>query len=422
MQYYRIRGKKRLMGEIDIGGAKNAVLPILAAMCLNKSVNKIYNCPPIADTFASIEILEGIGCKVTYEGTTMEVDTSGALSYNIPEDVVGKMRSSILFMGAMLGRMGKVNIALPGGCDLGVRAIDLHISGLTQMGAEICIKGNTLICTAPKLCGAHLQLHTPSVGATENLMLAAVLAEGQTVIENAAQEPEIVDLAKFLVGMGAKITGAGTSIITIIGVTQDALVGGEPHTVMPDRIVAGTYLVAAAMTGGMVTLRNISPTDLAPILTPLRAMGCTTHGNKTCVTLAAPKQLKPLKELVTAVHPGFPTDMQAQFVAALSLANGTSLVRETIFESRHAHAYDLNRMGAKITTDAHTFVIEGVPQLQGATVAAKDLRGGAALILAALAAEGETIVHNPEYVQRGYAHIERDLSKLGADIILEIGS
>ena len=417
MYQFRIRGKNRIVGELRIGGAKNAVLPMLAATCLNES--EINNCPPIADTLESVKILESIGCKVEFKGTTLKVDSSGPLSPDIPDESVGKMRSSILFMGAMLGRCGKVNIALPGGCKLGTRAIDLHIYGLQKMGAKICLQNDKLYCEAGELKGAVIHLHTPSVGATQNLMLAAVKATGETVIQNAAREPEIIDLANFLSGMGAKIRGAGTGTVTINGVKK--LRRGKPYSVMPDRIVAGTYLTAAAITGGLVTLHGVRPRDLAPVTDALTKMGCAIHCGKNCITLAGPPRLKALPHLVTEVHPGFPTDMQAQFVAALAVAQGTSTVTETIFESRHAHADELNRMGAgiNVSADSRTFTIHGKNGLHGTTVEAKDLRGGAALILAGLAAEGETVVLGAEYVQRGYANIEKDLAGLGADIVLE---
>jgi len=423
MRQYRVRGGRRLSGELCVGGAKNAALPILAAMCLNESENEIHNCPPIADIFATIEILESIGCKVVFEGTTLKVDSSRALSHEIPDEIVGKMRSSILFMGAMLGRLGKVNIAMPGGCNLGERALDLHQTGLEAMGATISLKDGKYYCSAKELKGAEICLHTPSVGATENLMLAAVKAKGKTVIKNAACEPEIVNLAEFLQGMGAQINGAGTGTITITGVEKlnSGKSNGKPFSIMPDRIVAGTYLVAAAMTKGMVTLRNVRPVDIAPITAMLVEMGCHIHFGKNCITLAAPERLKALPRLVTGVHPGFPTDMQAQFVAALSIAKGTSTVTETIFDSRHAHTSDLNNMGAdiKLSTDHRIFTISGKKILHGGTVEAQDLRGGAALILAGLVAEGETVVRNACYVERGYVEIEKDLAQLGADIILE---
>ena len=423
MGKYRIVGGRRLSGEVDIGGAKNAVLPILAAVCLNKGETVIKNCPPILDTLASIEILTAIGCKVDFDPTDPEgelrVDASGDLGHEIPEHIVSKMRSSILFMGAMLGRLGKVEIALPGGCKLGARGIDMHIAGLSKMGATICLKDDKLTCHAERLHGAHIILPSPSVGATENLMIAAVLAQGTTVIQNAACEPEIVDLAHFLLSLGAKIAGAGTDVITITGV--EALQASRPYGIMPDRIVAGTYLVAAAITRGIITLRQVCPISLAPVTAMLKAMGCQIHSGKNCVTLAAPERLKPIDRLVTAVHPGFPTDMQAQFVAALALADGVSVVRENIFESRYAHCVELNKMGAEIAIgeDNREFTITGQELLFGEKVAAADLRGGAALVLAGLAACGETEVDNAHFIQRGYVGIEKDLRSLGAMIVYE---
>ena len=420
MRQYRIQGtNKPLAGELEVGGAKNAVLPILAAMCLNESITVIQNCPRIADTFVSIDILRCMGYDVEFVENTLITKPSNTFDCNIPDDCVGKMRSSILFMGAMLSRCGKISLALPGGCNLGNRAIDLHISGLKAMGAIIQADGNKLHCTAKKLKGARIHLHTPSVGATENLMIAASRASGTTIIENAAKEPEVVDLSLFLSGMGAKIKGAGTSTIFIDGV--ESLAQRMPHRIMPDRIVAGTYLVAAAITGGRLTLNNVNPVDILPTITRLIDMGCeiSTRGEK--VSLIAPPRLKPLEKLTTAVHPGFPTDMQAQFVSALATADGDSVVKETIFENRYQHATDLNKMGANITmqNDNRTFNIKGVKTLKGKKVKAQDLRGGAALILAALNAKGETTVQNAEYVERGYESIDRDLRSLGADIVLE---
>ena len=420
MRQYRIQGgNTRIFGELKVGGAKNAVLPIIAAMCLNESESVIHNCPRIADTFVSLEILDCMGYKTEFVGNTLKVGASTGLDCNIPDECINKMRSSILFMGAMLARCGKIDIALPGGCELGNRAIDLHISGLRAMGANIHLENGKLYCTADKLKGTKISLHTASVGATENLMIAAVKAEGETIIENAAREPEIVDLARFLKGIGAKIRGEGTSTIIISGVEH--LHQFKPHHIMPDRIVAGTYLVAAAITGGELTLTDTNPIDMLPIITPLAKMDCEIRIRDNSISLSAPPRLQPLPHLMTKIHPGFPTDMQPQFVAALTIAEGQSIVTETIFDKRHQHAYELNKMGAEISLspDNQVFTINGVNRLCGTTVAAKDLRGGAALILAALAAEGETIVQNAEYVERGYEHIEKDLCKLGADITFE---
>ena len=420
MRQYRIRGGNRLSGELCIGGAKNAALPILAAVCLNESETVIHNCPRISDTLDSIKILECIGCGIEFVGNTLKINSYGNLKYDIPDECARKMRSSILFMGAMLARNGRVNLALPGGCKLGKRAIDLHISGLEAMGAKISEEGEKLFCETDGLKGAKIKLNIASVGATENLMIAAVKAKGETIIENAAREPEITDLALFLKNLGADIRGAGTSTLIINGVEK--LHAKNTHNIMPDRIVAGTYLLAAAMTAGEILLSNVNPFDLTPFSAYLSEMGCTLRPENDTVFLRAPERLLAVPRLITKVHPGFPTDMQAQFVAALSTAKGQSEVTETIFEGRFRHVSELRKMGASIhlTADKQIFIIDGTERLHGATVKAHDLRCGAALVLAALSAEGETIVQNAQYVERGYAGIEKDLTSLGADIRLEI--
>jgi len=426
MGQYRIIGQNRINGQAVVGGAKNAVLPILAAVCLNKGETVIYNCPRIADTFLSIDILKHIGCRVEFEGNTLWVDATGINEINIPKKWVGQMRSSILFMGAMLGRVGAVNIAHPGGCDIGERSIGYHLDGLTAMGANIVSENKILYCTG-KLKGADIFFQTASVGATENIMLAATLATGTTTITNAAKEPEVVDLARFLTGMGAKIAGAGTSKITIHGINT---LTPTTHKVMPDRIVAGTYLMAAAMTAGEINVTDIYPQDLAAVTTRLSQMGCQlTHGQDN-ITLKGPRRLKALPYLETGEHPGFPTDMQSQFVAALTMADGSSVVKERIFDSRYSHAEGLRAMGADVVSnqvlvsaepkkEVTVFDIRGKAQLTGATVEAKDLRCGAALVLAGLAAEGETIVKNAHFVERGYEDIEVALADVGADIRLD---
>jgi len=426
MRQYYIRGGTRIAGQIAVSGAKNAILPILAAVCLNKGESEIHNCPRIADTFISIEILKHIGCRVEFTGNTLYVDASQVSEINIPEEWVGQMRSSVLFMGAMLGRTGQVNIAHPGGCDLGERSIGYHIDGLRAMGAEIVADNGILRCKGT-LKGANIHLATASVGATENLMLAGIFAKGTTIITNAAKEPEIVDLALFLNGMGAKVYGAGTSKITIEG-TQ--ALTSTTHQVMPDRIVAGTYMAAAAMTAGIINLTSVRPEDLTPVTSELIKMGCEIKHGTDNITVRGPKRLKALPYLETAEHPGFPTDMQAQFVAALSVAEGRSTVMERIYESRDAHAKGLNIMGANIVTQSipagettkkrTLFEIQGKQALTGAVVHANDLRGGAALILAGIAAQGDTVVRNAHYVERGYECIEKDLSDVGADVRLEV--
>ena len=427
MCQFRIHGQYPVCGEIAVGGAKNAVLPILAAVCLHKGISEIHNCPRISDTFLSIKILKHIGCKVQFTGNTLYVDASGITEVNIPDEWVKEMRSSILFMGAMLGRMGAVNIAHPGGCDLGERSIGYHINGLTAMGATIESDGKIMYCTG-KLKGAEIHLPTASVGATENLMLAAVLACGQTTIFNAAKEPEVADLARFLKKMGADIRGAGTSKIVIEGVRE---LTSAAHMVMPDRIVAGTYLMAAAMTGGEIRVTNINPRDISNVTIKLAEMGCKITHATNAVSLKAPPRLRAIPYLETSEHPGFPTDMQSQFVAALAISNGHSVLKERIFDNRTSHAVGLRQMGADIVTnqmlispepnkkEISIFDISGVEKLSGAVVEAKDLRCGAALVLAGLAAEGETIVRGAKYVQRGYEEIEKVLASVGARIWLE---
>jgi len=419
MTKYRIRGGQRLSGDLRIQGAKNAALPILAAAILTEGKNEIHNVPHIADVLETLEILKNIGCRAELKNNTVTIDFSDELQHKIPDELAQKMRSSILFVGAMLGRMGKVEIAMPGGCKLGERAIDLHIDGLKAMGAEIVEESGKLFCSTDGLKGAHIKLHTASVGATENLILAAVKAEGQTIIENAACEPEIADLAKFLISCGAKIMGAGTGTGMIIIEGVKTLRPKMPHTVMPDRIVAGTYLLAAAMTGGSVTLHDVYPNDLMPITSVLAKMGCVIHTGRKCVTLAAPERLKAVAKIITDAHPGFPTDLQPQLTAALAIAKGTSEINERIFESRYAHCEGLNKMGANINVSAcnRIFVVHGRDALQGAEVTATDLRCGAALVLAGLVAEGETVVDGAEYIQRGYVDMAGDLGSLGADVV-----
>ena len=422
MGEYRIQGGNRLKGEVRIGGSKNAVLPIFAAMVLNSSENILHNCPLIQDTFISIEILKHIGCTVTVEkgrngdrfSNTVIVDSSKARNWNVPEEFTNQMRSSVLFMGSLLGRFGKADINFPGGCKLGNRPIDMHIKSLKKMGAAIRT-GDMLCCRTIQLQGTQIHLDFPSVGATENIMLAAVLAAGETSILNAAREPEIVDLEHFLNGMGAKVKGAGTGTIVIEGV--EALHSVE-HSVMPDRIVAGTYLTAAAVTGGEVSLIDIWPKDIIPVTAKLTEMGCKISETGNTVTLKAPPRLQYVSKLETSPHPGFPTDLQAPFVTALALADGTSIVAENIFSCRSGHIPELQRMGADIMVmqDGRNFVVRGVERLKGISVEATDLRCGAALILAGLAAEGETIVTKSHHVERGYQQIELDFKDLGADI------
>ena len=415
MGEYHVQGGNRLAGSLRIGGAKNAVLPILAATVLNGGKSVVHNCPLIADTFVSIKMLEAIGCKVTLDGSTVIVDSAPAFLNEAPEGLAKEMRSSVIFLGGMLGRFGKATISYPGGCNLGLRPIDLHKKAFRALGAKVTEEHGFITCKAKRLKGAAINLDFPSVGATENIMLAAVLAEGVTVITNAAREPEIADLAEFLNGMGADVRGAGTGKVVITGVGRLHDVG---YRVMPDRIVAGTYLVAAAITGGEIELKDVVTEHLEPVLPKLEEMGCEVKKTPDTVKLTAPEKLKPIAQMWTLPHPGFPTDMQPQMMALLTLAAGTSVVIETVFESRTKHIPELIRMGADIilSPDGRTSVIKGVKRLEGATVEATDLRGGAALILAGLAAEGKTVITNSGHVRRGYEEIEKDLAALGADI------
>ncbi|MCL2188874.1 MAG: UDP-N-acetylglucosamine 1-carboxyvinyltransferase [Defluviitaleaceae bacterium] len=415
MRKYRIRGGNRISGVLRVGGGKNAALPILAATLLAEGESIIHNCPDIADIRFSVEILRHLGCRVNFEENTLNVNATNITNAKLPTDLVCKMRSSILFMGALLGRCREVEIASPGGCQIGARPIDLHISGFQKMGVSITENGDLMHAKSPSLTGAWIYLRDVSVGATENLLLAAVLAEGETVLVNAAREPEIVDLAKFLISMGANIRGAGTSTLKIMGVKR---LQAATHRIMPDRIVTGTYLLAAAMTRGDLTLTHVNPYDISAVTAQLRTMGCQITEHPAQIRLHAPHRLTAIPHLITEAHPGFPTDMQAPFVAALATAKGTSVVEERIFEARAAHATELNRMGARIilAADNRVFVIKGREKLYGTSVNSHDLRGGAAMVLAALAAEGETIVHDPGYIARGYDDIAGALCAVGGDV------
>lgn len=420
MNYYNVTGGNKLNGETSISGAKNAVLPILAAVILNKSEVEISNCPNISDTLTSIKILESLGCKTHFENNILKVNTEQIVNTEIPTEFAKSMRSSIIFLGGLIGRFKEARISYPGGCELGARPIDLHIKSLKKLGVEIVEEHGYINCSAKKLKGADIVLDFPSVGATENIMIAAVLAEGRTTIINPAKEPEIVDLEKFLNSMGAKITGSGTTKITIDGV---AFLKNTKHKVMPDRIVAGTLMIGAAITKGEILLRDILLDDMSQIISALEETGCSFKNysnNETCdLLIKSPNKINRIKHLTTNPHPAFPTDLQPQLVAYLSVAEGTSIINESIFESRHKHIPELNKMGADIfiNNDGKTFVISGGSTLKAAVVESKDLRGGAALILAGLAAEGTTTILGANYIERGYEEIEKTLAFLGADII-----
>lgn len=413
MGKYIIHGGRKLEGSVNITGSKNAILPILAASVLNSGVCIIDNCPKLSDVFAAHKILKSIGCRVEWDDHKIIVDSSFADSVIIPEHLMREMRSSVIFLGSILARFNKAKVSFPGGCELGPRPIDLHLKALRSLGVTISEENGYIVCETTGIKGCPITLDFPSVGATENIMLASTFASGKTVILNAAREPEIVDLQNFLNEMGAQVYGAGTDTIIINGVKK---LKEARYKAMPDRIVAGTYLTAAAITGGKTRLNGISPAYLNPVISKLEEVGCKINIENNSVHLESPDKIKPIDIIRTHPHPGFPTDMQPQFMSLLTLAEGTSIIIETVFESRFKHAPELNRMGANISTDNRAAVIKGTRELYGSVVSGLDLRGGAALILAGLAARGKTEVLNSQHVERGYEKIELALSDLGADI------
>ena len=413
MASFQIRGGCSLNGEVRIQGSKNAALPMLAACLLSRGETKLYNCPHITDVYNMIKILENMGCSTVFCGDCLTVDTSGNLSGVISMGDGASMRSSIMLMGAVLGRQKYVSLPWPGGCSIGKRPVDLHLKALEQMNVSIRSDHCGLECTTPYLQGKDICLPIPSVGATENVILAAVLARGTTTIYNAAKEPEIVDLCHFLNEMGAQIHGMGTHRITINGVKQLKSIS---YTVMPDRIVAGTYFAAAAATGGNILAYPVKEKDLRSVLDVFAAMGCGIIIRRDQLQLIAPPLLLPVESICTRPFPGFPTDMQSQLMACLTAARGTSVICENIFEDRFKIVPQLEKMGAKILVNENKAVIRGGCRLTGSCVSAQDLRGGAALVIAGLMAEGDTRVEGSGYIERGYEDICRDFSQLGAGI------
>jgi UDP-N-acetylglucosamine 1-carboxyvinyltransferase len=409
-----VRGGNRLSGTVKVEGAKNAVLPVIAATLLasnGKSV--IHDVPALSDVYTISEVLRYLGADVKIEENTITVDASQELKFEAPFEYVRKMRASVLVMGSLLARNGRARVALPGGCAIGSRPIDQHLKGFEAMGAHVKV-GNGFIDAEVKgrLRGAKIYLDFPSVGATENIMMAAVLAEGTTIIENCAKEPEIVDLANFLNAMGAKVRGAGTGTIRIEGVDQ---LTGTTHTVIPDRIEAGTFMVAAAITGGNVLVQGAVPEHLSSLIAKMEEMGVTIIEEGNGLRVIGPEKLKAV-DIKTMPYPGFPTDMQSQMMALLLKAEGTSMVTETVFENRFMHVEEFRRMNADIKIEGRSVIINGPCNLQGAEVAATDLRAAAALILAGLAAEGYTRVTELRHLDRGYVRFHEKLAALGADI------
>ncbi|MCD1261619.1 UDP-N-acetylglucosamine 1-carboxyvinyltransferase [Paenibacillus athensensis] len=413
MEKLVIEGGKPLTGAIQIHGAKNAALPILAACILASGTHTLHNVPNLLDIETMLRILRALGCRAEQVNDTVTLQTSTAHSSHIPEELMGQMRSSIFLMGPLLARFGSVTVYQPGGCAIGERKIDLHLKGLQALGAQIEESANQIVCTADTLQGAEIVLDFPSVGATENIMMAAVRAEGVTTIYNAAREPEIQDLQNFLNAMGADIIGAGTDTITIRGVKE--LTSGA-YRIIPDRIVAGTFLVAAAATRGNVTLERVNPAHLTSVIHVLKRAGVQIVTDGDIIHVSCPTRPKAVERIVTSPHPAFPTDLQSQVMVLLSLADGLSVMKETIFEGRFKHVDELSRMGADIRVDLSSAFIRGVPRLYGATVEATDLRAGAALVIAGLAAHGTTIVQQIHHIDRGYDRIEMMLSRLGASV------
>ncbi len=412
MSVFIVAGGRRLHGSVHVHGAKNSVLPILAAAILGSGESVIHNGPALSDVTASLEILRHLGCRVEWEGDTVRVDASTLSRCDVPEGLMREMRSSVIFLGAILGRMGQAELCAPGGCELGPRPIDLHLSAIRTLGAEIGEHAGTLRCKG-KLTGGEIVLSIPSVGATENAMLAATAAAGTTTITNAAREPEIVDLQAFLRAMGARIRGAGSSVITVEGGLP--LHGGE-HTVMGDRIVAATYLSAAACAGGEVEVTGCDWRHLSTVTAVLAEAGCTVHSEKGSIYLRSTAPLRGVRPVRTAPYPGFPTDAQAPVMAALCKGSGTTVFVENIFECRYRHVDELTRMGADIRVEGRVAVVCAVPVLHAARVAAADLRGGAALTVAALGAEGVSTVTGLSHIDRGYYGLDASLRRLGADI------
>ena len=412
-----IQGGNRLHGEVLISGAKNAALPILCAALLAETPLHLTSVPALKDVGSTIKLLEKMGVKVDRDADKVSLDASIIHSKEAPYEMVKTMRASILVLGPLLSRFGQARVSLPGGCAIGSRPVDLHIKGLQAMGAEIHIEHGYIEATTAhlpnkRLQGARYYMDLVTVTGTENLMMAATLAQGTTVLENAAKEPEVVDMAECLIKMGAKISGAGTDVITIIGVER---LNGAAHNVVCDRIEAGTYMVAVAMTGGEVKLLNVQPKLLDAVIEKLRDAGATVSCETDSITVKSDGQLKAVN-IRTAPHPAFPTDMQAQFMALNTIAKGMSKVTETIFENRFMHVQEMQRLGADIDIEGNTALVKGVAFLDGATVMATDLRASASLVLAGLVARGETVIERIYHLDRGYENLEQKLNALGANV------
>ncbi len=415
MEQYAIKGGNPLVGEVEIGGAKNAALPILAASTMTDETVYIENMPDVRDINVLLDAMSGIGVMVSRTGRHRATINAGNIhSVVVEQESLKKIRASYYFLGALLGKYKHAEVVLPGGCDIGSRAIDQHIKGFRALGAQVTIEHGLIKAEAEKLVGSHIYMDVSSVGATINVMMAATMAEGTTIIENSAKEPHVVDLANFLNSMGANIKGAGTDVIRIRGVQK---LHGTEYTIIPDQIEAGTFMFAAAVTKGDVTVKNIIPKHLESITAKLLEIGCEVEETDDCIRVVASKPLQHT-QVKTLPYPGFPTDMQPQITVALALSRGTSIVTESIFENRFKYVDELTRMGANIKVEGNTAIIDGVEKYTGASISAPDLRAGAALVIAALAAEGMTTVDDIKYIQRGYEDFHLKLQGLGAQIEL----
>ena len=413
MDTYHISGGRRLSGTVNTAGAKNAVLPLLAASIMGSGETVLHNCPALSDVYAMLGILEAAGCRTDFNGGRVRVCPGISEEAFLHEDLVRELRSSVFLLGPMLALKRSVHMGFPGGCDIGKRPVDIHLEALRRMGAEIEEKDGKIVCTVKQLRGASVRLPFPSVGATENIMMAAAMAEGVTVIRNAAREPEIIELQDFLNAMGAEISGAGTSVIIISGKKQ---LHGAEWTVMSDRIEAGTLILAAAVTGGEIFVKNAPSASMESFLQCIRRSGVKIDIQPDGNGVSAPPRLSASGKIETEPYPGFPTDLQSQFLAAMTAASGVSMIEENIFENRFKVLKPLRLMGADITLSENRACVNGVEKLHGARVKAEELRGGAALVIAGLAAEGDTVIENVCLIDRGYDKLEMTLRDLGADI------
>lgn len=413
MKEYIIDGGLPLDGQVNICAAKNSVLPLMAASILTDEIIVLHDCPDISDVESMIKILEGLGSKIIKNGRDLVIDNSAVNNMQIPGSLAKELRSSVFLLGSLLSRLKQAKVAYPGGCDIGLRPIDIHIAGLRELGIDIQEQGGYIICNSQNASSADIVLDLPSVGATENLMMSAVFLKGKTVIRNCAKEPEISDLQRFLNTMGAKVRGAGSSVIVVEGV--DKLHGTE-YTPIPDRIVAGTYLIATAMCGGNVELINVNAEHISSLISKLSKTTCKIYIKNDRILIKSRGRQKSLDCIETMYYPGFPTDLQSQMMAMQSISKGTSVIVENIFETRFKTAGELKKLGADITIKGRVAVVRGVKELVGGEVVATDLRGGASLVLAGLAAKGQTIVRDIHHIDRGYEDMSRILASLGANI------